>query len=96
MNRKEEIKSMIKNVISSHLSGNYKAFLFGSQAGLSELKRADIDVGIDADHPLTSMEESLIWNDLQDLPTLYNFDVVDFKKADEKFKDIALKKTELL
>ena len=96
MNRKEEIKAMIKDVISNHLSGNYKVFLFGSQAGLSELKRADIDVGIDAGRPLTSMEESLIWNELQDLPTLYNFDVVDFKKVEKKFKDIALKKTELL
>ncbi len=96
MNRKEEIKSMVKSVISSHLSGNYKVFLFGSQAGLFDLKRADIDIGIDADRPLTFLEESLIWNELQNLPTLYNFDVIDFKKADKKFKEIALKKTELL
>lgn len=96
MNRKEKIKSMVKSVVSRHLSGNYKVFLFGSQAGLCDLKRADIDIGIDADRPLTSLEESLIWNELQDLPTLYNFDVVDFKKVDKKFKEIALKKTELL
>lgn len=46
---------MIRDVIASHLSGNYSAFLFGSQAGLPELKRADIDVGIDAQRPLSNL-----------------------------------------
>lgn len=94
MNRKHEIKVMIKNVIDRYLSGNYKAFIFGSQAGLTELIRADIDVGIDAGRPLTSNEESLIWNALEDMPTLYKFDLVDFNKAEERFKNIALKKIE--
>ncbi len=60
---------MIKKVVSGHLSGDYKLFLFGSQAGSTELKRADIDVGIDAKRPLTLREESLIWNELEDLLT---------------------------
>lgn len=96
MNRKEEIKSMIKKVVSSHLSGEYKLFLFGSQAGANELKRADIDVGIDAKRQLTVREESLIWNDLEDLPTLYKFDLVDFAKVDSGFKKIALDNIEIL
>lgn len=96
MTRKEEIKSMIRQVITNHLSGNYNAFLFGSQAGLPELKRADIDVGINAERPLTNREETLIWVDLEDLPTLYKFDLVDFKKADDSFKKVALQNIEML
>ncbi len=65
MTRKEEIKLMIKKVVAGHLSGSYKLFLFGSQVGLPELKRADIDVGIDAGRPLSLREESLIWSELK-------------------------------
>ncbi len=96
MNRKEEIKLMIKKVVASHLSGDYSVFLFGSQAGLQELKRADIDIGIDAKRPLTVREESLIWTALEDLPTLYKFDLVDFAKTDSGFKKIALNNIEIL
>ena len=96
MNRKVQIKEMIKQVIASHLSGNYNAFIFGSQAGLPELKRADIDIGINAGRPLTCLEESLIWNALEDMPTLYKFDLVDFNKAEEKFKKIALQNIEMI
>ena len=85
---------MIKKVVANYLSGNYIVFLFGSQAGLPELKRADVDVGIEAEKPLSILEESLIFNALEDLPTLYKFDLVDFKKADENFKKIALKNIE--
>lgn len=96
MTRKEEIKQMIKKVIAEHLKGNYELFLFGSQAGLTELKRADIDVGVDAGRPLTLREQSLIWNGLDDLPTLYRFDVVDFTKVKPEFKKVALNKIEIL
>ena len=96
MNRKEEIKSMIKKVIATHLSGDYSAFIFGSQAGLPELIRADIDIGIDAARPLTLREESLIWNGLDEMPTLYKFDLIDFFEADDSFKKVALKNIEML
>jgi|BarGraIncu00222A_1022003.scaffolds.fasta_scaffold167200_2 predicted nucleotidyltransferase len=96
MTRKEEIKSMIRKVVAGHLSGNYSVFLFGSQVGLPELKRADIDVGIDAKRPLTNLEESLIWTELEDMPTLYKFDLVDFQKSDDSFKNIALKNIEMI
>lgn len=96
MTRKEEIKYMVNQVIASHLSGNYNAFIFGSQAGLRELIRADIDVGVDAGRPLTLREESSIWNALDEMPTLYNFDLVDFCKVEESFKKIALQKIEML
>jgi len=96
MTRKEQIKLMIKEVISKHLNCPYHAFIFGSQAGLYDLLRADIDIGIKAQRPLTFREESMIWNGLDELPTLYKFDLVDFARAEPGFKAIALKKIETL
>lgn len=96
MNRKEEIKAMVKNAAAAHLSGDYKIFIFGSQAGLDNLIRADIDIGIDAGKMLDSKTFLKIYRAIDDLPTLYKFDLIDFYQADEAFKTIALKKIEFL
>jgi hypothetical protein len=97
MTRKEEIIAMIKKTVANHLNGlQYKLFIFGSQSNRSELIKADIDVGIEAERKLDGTEESLIWNDLQELPSLYDFDFIDFNKADKNFKKIALKNIEVL
>lgn len=97
MSRRQEIIGMIKNTVATHLPGvQYKLFIFGSQSNRSELIKADIDVGINAERKLTDLEESLIWNDLQDLPSLYDFDFVDFNKTDVNFNSIALKNIEVI
>ncbi len=97
MSRKQEIITLIKNTVAAHLTGvQYKLFIFGSQSNRSELIKADIDVGIEAERSLSDAEESRIWNDLQELPSLYDFDFIDFNKADNNFKRIALKNIEVL
>lgn len=97
MTRKEEILQMVKHTVASNLNSlPYKLFIFGSQANRKELIKADIDVGIEAARNLTDTELGVIWNALQELPSLYDFDFIDFKNADENFKKIALKNTELL
>ena len=74
MSRREEILEMIKNTVAGILNGlPYKLFIFGSQANRKELIKADIDVGIKAVRNLTETECGIIWNELQDLPSLYNF-----------------------
>lgn len=88
---------MIKDTVGRHLEGvPHKLFIFGSQSNKSELIKADIDVGIEAERKLSDTEESLIWNELQELPSLYDFDFIDFNKTDESFKKIALKNIEML
>lgn len=81
MSRKDEITEMIKKAVAHHLNGlQYKLFIFGSQSNRTELIKADIDVGIEAERALSDAEESFIWNDLQELPSLYDFDFIDFNK----------------
>jgi predicted nucleotidyltransferase len=97
MTHKQEILQMVQEVVSKHLeTGTYQLFLIGSQAGRQELKRADIDIAIDAGEKMEGATLAKIQGDLEDLPTLYFFDVVDLHRTDEDFKEIALEKAEQL
>ncbi|MCY7350520.1 MAG: nucleotidyltransferase domain-containing protein [Cytophagaceae bacterium] len=97
MTRKEEIRQLITQVLARQLAGrSYRAFLFGSQANRDELKRADIDVGIWADEALPEVLLAQISDELHELPTLYPFDVVDFNRTQESFRQVALQRTEPL
>lgn len=97
MNRKQQIFYWLKEILKVNLVGiNYRAFIFGSQANINELKRADIDLGILGDQPISVQQLSKINESIENLPMLYNIDVVDFNEVDDRFKNIALKNTEWL
>ncbi len=88
---------MIRGVLDQHLAGTaYRAFLFGSQANQPELKRSDIDVGIWPEATLSGSTLGAILMDLEELPMLYPVDVVDFSRARESFRQVALQNTEPL
>jgi len=55
------------------------------------LSNSDIDVGIDAGKPIEDNPISRLWNKLDDLPTPYLFDIIDFQLVEERFKRVALK-----
>lgn len=95
MTRKEQIKAMIRSVVAKYLlDKSYKLFIFGSQANKPELIKSDIDVGIDAGEKLDISILANIHIDLEDLPTLYFYDLVDFQNIRESFKNVALKNIE--
>lgn len=95
--RKEMIYSWIKEETAKLLADqNYKLFIFGSQANREILSNSDIDIGIDAGRPLDNMTTSKLWNKLDDLPTLYSFDVIDFQMVEDRFRKVALKNIEVL
>lgn len=97
MTRKEEIKNLIRGVVAKYLPDNsYKLFIFGSQANRQELIKSDIDVGIDAGEKLDLSIISNIHIDLEDLPTLYFYDLVDFQNVRDSFKNVALQNIEVL
>ena len=64
----------------------YRVFLFGSRAEGSAHERSDIDIGIEGPHPVPSEALALIRDELEDAPTLYTIDVVDFARVPEKFR----------
>ena len=97
MDRRQQIIQWLKEAIAENLSGfAYKAFIFGSQANKTELKRSDIDVGIISDDEIPSNKFSKINEAIENLPMLFKVDLVNFKDVDRKFSSVAMQNVEWL
>lgn len=67
----------------------YRVFLFGSRASGSAREGSDIDIGIEGPQPLSYEVLARIRGDLEEAPTLYSFDIVDFARVPAKFRTVA-------
>ena len=80
---------------SDRLHG-HKVVLFGSRARGGAKPRSDFDLGVVGDSPL-SLEDFFALEDLLDeLPTLYCIDWVDFSRAGDAFRARALQAVKVL
>ena len=92
-----ELKKAIRRIIAKHLSlTHYRVFFFGSRISGSGDERSDIDIGIAGDEAVPVEILGRIREELDELPTLYRIDVVDFAKVSSRFRDEALKHHELV
>ena len=73
-----------------------RIFLFGSRALGTTDPRSDIDIGIESPDKIPLEVLGEIKEELEGLPVLQKFDVVDFSRIDPGFKAIALKTIRLL
>ena len=71
-------------------------FIFGSEAGRGETSRSDIDIGIEGPQAIPATVLRQIRDELENLRTLRTFDVVDFRRVDERFRTVALQNVEKL
>jgi predicted nucleotidyltransferase len=77
-------------VIRRHVRDQaYRVFLFGSRAAGTAAERSDIDIGIEGPAPVPGPALAAIHDELDEAPTLYTIDVVDFARLPEKFRRIA-------
>ncbi len=67
----------------------YRIFLFGSRAAGTAHARSDIDIGIEGPSPVPTAALAAIHEELEEAPTLYSIDVVDFARLPEKFRQVA-------
>jgi predicted nucleotidyltransferase len=67
----------------------YRLFLFGSRATGAAHDRSDIDIGIEGPSPVPRELLAAIHEEIEEAPTLYSIDVVDFKRLPEKFRRVA-------
>jgi len=67
----------------------YRVFLFGSRAAGSATERSDIDIGIEGPAPVPRSALAAIQEELEEAPTLYTIDVVDFRRVPENFRRLA-------
>jgi len=96
--RAQEVLTMIINTLrtnSDRLHG-HKVVLFGSRARGCAKPRSDFDLGVVGDTPLP-LEDFFALEDLLDeLPTLYRIDWVDFARASDVFRARALQAVEVI
>ncbi len=87
----EEARRMCTDIVRRYLPDPaYKIFLFGSRARGTAHERSDIDIGIEGPAPVPYEILSSIVAEIEESPTLYSVDVVDFKRAPEQFRAVAL------
>lgn len=90
-----KLKKQILEIIGKHLDlRSYRVFFFGSRVTECHSCRSDIDIGIEGPEEIPARASVEIRESLDNLPTLYRFDLVDFKKVTPEFKKEAFKSIE--
>jgi len=93
----KELKKEIIQIAEKYLDLNkYQLFFFGSRVSGKGDSRSDIDLGIKGNKRLSAEISENIKDDLENLPTLYSIDFVDFENVSKDFRELAEKNIEYL
>lgn len=90
---KQELLASVKAEVGDK---KFSLFFFGSRVKGAADERADIDVGFLADNSLESSVKWKIKERIDEIPTLYKIDFVDFGNVDNEFRKLAMQKTEVI
>jgi predicted nucleotidyltransferase len=93
----KRLKKEIRKIVSRYLDlKKYQIFFFGSRMKKDRFGRADIDVGIEGSRAVPLEIMAKIKDEISQIPTLYQIDVVDFKTVDKDFYKVAKQDIEYL
>ncbi len=93
----EKLKKEILDIIGKQLDlSKYRVFFFGSRISGRGTDRSDIDIGIEGPEPLSAKAQCEIEEAIENLPTLYKLEIVDFKKVASIFKEVAIQHLEYI
>lgn len=93
----EKLTHELLNIIGFYLDLTaYKIFFFGSRVTGRSTERSDIDVGIEGPNPIPHETLQDIDEKIEELPTLYKIEVVDFRRVPKKFAAVAREHVEYL
>lgn len=82
-------------IFAAHLDlGSHRVFFFGSRVQGTNSELSDIDIGVEGPREVPAAAIIAIREELDNLPTFYTFDVVDFRKVSPGFREEALKEVE--
>lgn len=91
----EKLKKEILEIVGKRLDlKEYKVFFFGSRVTDGGTERSDIDVGIEGPKPIPLEALFDIKEDVENLPTLYKIEIVDFRKVPPEFYEVASRRVE--
>jgi predicted nucleotidyltransferase len=94
---KEKLKREILKIVGRYLDlKEYQVFFFGSRISNKGTQRSDIDIGIEGKKEVPAEILAKIKEEVEELPTLYKIDIVDFKSVDKDFYKVAKKKIEII
>ena len=86
----EKLKKQVLDIIGKYLNLNeYKVFFFGSRVEGKGNERSDIDIGIEGYSPVPDRAWIEIKEEIENLPTLYKIEIVDFRRVAPIFKKVA-------
>lgn len=92
-----KLRNEILEILGRHLNlSQYKVFYFGSRVTGRASDRADIDLGIKGDQPIPIEILGQLREEIENLPTLYSVDLVDFSSVSDNFREVAMKKVEYI
>lgn len=96
--REQEIRAMLIATMRANTKrlGGHQVVLFGSRAQGNAKSRSDFDLGVVGNTPLPLEDFFAIQDMLDELPTLYRIDWVDFARVSERFRAQALKNIEVI
>ncbi|MBI3114826.1 MAG: nucleotidyltransferase domain-containing protein [Candidatus Harrisonbacteria bacterium] len=93
----ERLQREIGAIVWKYLAREeYKVYFFGSRVTGNSSERSDIDVGIEGAATVPPVMMAKIRDEITELPTLYNIDVVDMRAASPAFRRIAKQQIELI
>jgi predicted nucleotidyltransferase len=92
MTRDEEIRTMLRELFQRHADrlSEHRVVLFGSRARGDARPRSDYDLGVVGKKPLPLEDFFALEDELDGLPTLYQFDWVDLARTSDAFRSSAL------
>jgi len=93
----EMLKRQIRGIAKNYLDPErHRMFFFGSRIADKGDEKSDIDVGIEGRDPVPLDVMRKIREDVDALPLLYKFDVVDFSQTSGSFREVAKQNIELI
>ena len=93
----DELRERIVTILSRYLDlRDYRTFFFGSRVAGKGDERSDIDIGIEGIRPIPFHIMHRIRDDIEELPTMYTVEIVDFRRVSPDFRDVALHNVEPL
>ncbi|MBI4583196.1 MAG: nucleotidyltransferase domain-containing protein [Planctomycetes bacterium] len=91
MNEAELIQAVWQTFKEMINPGQYRLYLYGSRARGNPSPYADFDFLIIGDRAVPEQLLTALRSRLEELPTLYSIDLVDFHQASRDFQEIACK-----
>jgi predicted nucleotidyltransferase len=86
-----ELHDAAGRVLAQHLDGRtQRAWIIGSESRKQALPGADIDIALEGPTPMPLEAIARIRDDLERLPTLRTFDLVDLRRTTDRFREEAL------